>query len=83
MRNGSVITLLITISLLLASPAFLVIENSWDDWDVANPYYHTFEDASDRLANDSPTGVTYDYPFATDVTRAAVALLAQEAVPIP
>jgi hypothetical protein len=61
-------------------PAFLVIENSWDDWDVANPYYHTSEDASDRLANDSPNGVTYDYAFATDVTRTAVALIAQEAL---
>ena len=60
-------------------PSFLVIENSWDDWEVANPYYHTYEDASDRLANGSPNGVTYDYAFATDVTRTAVALIAQEA----
>jgi hypothetical protein len=64
-------------------PSFLVIENSWDDWDIANPYYHTSEDASDRLANDSPNGVTYDYAFATDVTRTAVALIAQEAVLVP
>ena len=64
-------------------PSFLVIENSWGDWDIANPYYHTYEDASDRLANDSPNGVTYDYAFATDVTRTAVALLAQEAVLVP
>ncbi len=63
-------------------PAFLVIENSLPDFWDANTYYHTFEDASDRLANDpgSPSGVTYDYAFATDVTRAAVALIAQEAV---
>ena len=63
-------------------PAFLVIENSLPDFWDANSYYHTFEDASDRLANDpdSPTGVTYDYGFATDVTRAVVALIAQEAV---
>jgi len=61
-------------------PSFLVIENSWDDWDIANPYYHTYEDASDRLANDSPNGVTYDYTFATDVVRASTALIAQEAV---
>jgi Zn-dependent M28 family amino/carboxypeptidase len=63
-------------------PAFLVIENSDPDWDVANPYIHDYEDASDRLANDpaSPSGVTYDYAFATDITRAAVALLAQEAI---
>jgi Zn-dependent M28 family amino/carboxypeptidase len=65
-------------------PAFLVIENSLPDFWDANEYYHTTEDASDRLANDpnSPTGVTYDYAFATDVVRAAVALLAQEAKPV-
>ncbi len=63
-------------------PAFLVIENSLPDFWDANSYYHTFEDASDRLANDpgSPTAVTYDYGFATDITKAAVALLAREAV---
>jgi hypothetical protein len=62
-------------------PAILVIENSLPDFWDANGHYHTFEDASDRLANDSgsPTGVTYDYAFATEVTRAAVALIAQEA----
>ena len=62
-------------------PAFLVIENSDPDWDKANPYIHDFEDASDRLANDpeSPSGVTYDYAFATDITRTAVALIAREA----
>ena len=62
-------------------PAFLVIENSLPDiWD-ANTYFHKFEDASDRLANDpgSPSGVTYDFAFATHVTRTAVALIAQEA----
>jgi len=67
-------------------PAMLIIENSYGDWyppnPVANTYYHSHEDASDRLANDpdNPSGVTYDYGFATDVTRAAVALLAQEAI---
>ncbi len=62
-------------------PAFLLIENSDPDWAEANPYVHSFEDASDRLANDpsSPGGVTYDYAFATDITRSTVALLAQEA----
>jgi len=62
-------------------PAFLVIENSDPDWAEANPYIHKFEDASDRLANDpeSPSGVTYDYGFAADITRGAVALIAQEA----
>jgi len=63
-------------------PAFLVIENSDPDWGEANPYVHDYEDASDRLANDptTPSGVTYDYAFATDITRIAVALLAQEAI---
>lgn len=64
-------------------PSLLVIENSWDDYDVANPYYHTFNDASDRLANGSPNGVTYDYAFATDITRTTVALIAQEATAVP
>lgn len=66
-------------------PAFLIIENSLPDFWDANKYYHTFEDATDRLANDSsgPNGVAYDYAFATDVTRTAVALIAQEAVLVP
>jgi Zn-dependent M28 family amino/carboxypeptidase len=65
-------------------PAILVIENSLPDFWEANSHYHTYEDASDRLANDpeSPSGVTYDYGFATEVTRAVVALIAQEAVPV-
>jgi len=65
-------------------PAILVIENSLPDFWDANSHYHTSEDASDRLGNDSgsPTGVTYDYAFATEVTRAAVALIAQEAMPV-
>jgi len=65
-------------------PAILVIENSLPDFWDANGPYHTFEDASDRLANDSgsPTGVTYDYAFATELTRAVVGLIAQEAVPV-
>jgi hypothetical protein len=59
-----------------------VIENSLPDFWDANKYYHGFEDASDRLANDSdsPSGVTYNFAFATDVTRVIVALIAQEAV---
>ena len=66
-------------------PSLLAIENSDNDWyppDTANPYYHTTNDASDRLANNggSPSGITYDYTFATDVTRICVALIAQEAV---
>lgn len=63
-------------------PAFLVIENSLPDFWDANEPYHTFEDASDRRANDSgsATGVTYDYAFATDIVRSVVALVAQEAI---
>jgi hypothetical protein len=66
-------------------PAFLVIENSDPDWNEANPYVHDFEDASDRLANNpiSPGGVSYDYAFATDIIRTAVALLAREAILVP
>jgi len=66
-------------------PAFLVIENSDPDWAEANPYIHSFEDASDRLANnpESPSGVTYNYAFATDITRTAAALIAQEAILVP
>lgn len=68
-------------------PAMLLIENSTGDYyepnPIANPYIHGHEDASDRKANnpDKPDGVRYDYAFATDVTRSAVALIAQEAVP--
>ncbi|MGW8266051.1 MAG: M28 family metallopeptidase [Longimicrobiales bacterium] len=66
-------------------PAILVIENSLPDFWEANKYYHTYEDASDRLANDpnSPSGVTYGYAFAADVVRAVVGLVAGEAVLIP
>ena len=63
-------------------PAFLVLENSLPDFWEANSYFHKSDDASDRLANDpdSPSGVTYNYPFATDVTRAVSAFLARKAV---
>jgi hypothetical protein len=66
-------------------PGILVIENSLPDFWDANSAYHTREDASDRLANDpeNPTGVTYDYAFATEVTRAVVAFIAREARPAP
>ena len=66
-------------------PAILVIENSLPDFWDANAPYHTAQDASDRLANDAsnPTGVTYDYTFATDVTRAVVALIARQAILVP
>jgi hypothetical protein len=63
-------------------PAFLAAENRAQEiWGGSNAYYHGPEDASDRLANNpnSPSGVTYDFAFATDVVRGAVALIAQEA----
>ena len=63
-------------------PSMLVIENSDPDWDTANPYVHNYEDASDWAANGSPNGVSFDYGFAADVTRAVVALIAQEAGPV-
>jgi len=61
--------------------AFLVIENSWPDFSDADPYWHKFDDASDRLANDpnSKTGVTYNYAFACNILRGITALVAQEA----
>ncbi|MBN2132180.1 MAG: M28 family peptidase [Sedimentisphaerales bacterium] len=66
-------------------PAFMAIENTAPEvWSgLSNEYYHDAEDASDGLANDptSPSGVTYDYGFATDVVRATVATLAEAAEP--
>jgi len=63
-------------------PALLAIENTAPEvWGGSNDYYHSSEDASDGLANDpcSPSGVVYDYAFATDVIRATVATIATEA----
>lgn len=67
-------------------PALMVMENTAGEiWSGSNAYYHSPEDASDGLANDpfSPSGVTYDYTFATDVVRMTVATLAEEAGFIP
>jgi len=67
-------------------PAIVVIENTAEEvWSGCNAYYHSSEDASDRLANNplNPSGVIYNYAFASDVVRASVATLAQEAVFIP
>ncbi len=69
--------------LLAGYPALMIAENTaaeiWSD--QCNAYYHKAGDASDGTANDpsNSSGVTYDYDFATDVVRAAVATLAQEA----
>jgi hypothetical protein len=68
-------------------PAFCAIENTAEEvWSGrSNAYYHSAQDASNALANDplSPSGVTYDYDFAVNVVKAAVATLAQQAVLIP
>jgi len=67
--------------------AFTAIENSADDmWEGGSNFYgHSNQDASDALANDplGPSGVTYDYEFAANVVKAAVATLALEAVLVP
>ena len=66
--------------------AFMVSENTAGEiWSGSNAYYHSPEDASDGLANDpfSPSGVIYDYVFATDIVRTTVATLALQAVVIP
>ena len=58
--------------------AFTAIENTAAELPSANSYYHTFNDASDRAA-----GALYDYDFASDVVRASVGLIAQEAMAVP
>ncbi len=63
-------------------PAFLVSENTAQEiWGGSNAYYHGFQDASNRLANDpnSPSGVTYDFAFASNIVRVTVGLIAQQA----
>jgi len=64
-------------------PAIMVIDNgAMEIWSgEANAYYHSPDDASDKLANSpaSPSGVTYDYDFAADVVRTTVATLAGQA----
>jgi len=63
-------------------PGLMIAENTAQEiWGGSNAYYHTANDASDRLANNpgNPSGVTFDYAFAADVVRASVGLLAQEA----
>jgi Zn-dependent M28 family amino/carboxypeptidase len=67
-------------------PAVGLLENTvYEIWGGSNAYYHTSQDASDGLANNpfNPSGVTYDYLFATDIVRVSVATLAQEAQIIP
>ncbi len=68
-------------------PAILLIENTAAEiwYSGTNAYYHRYDDASDRLANDplNPSGVVYDYPFATDVVRAVVGLVATKAILVP
>lgn len=61
-------------------PALMAIENTAHEiWSHgSNAYYHGPKDASDLAA-----GALYDYPFATNVVRATVATMAEEAVLIP
>jgi Zn-dependent M28 family amino/carboxypeptidase len=68
-------------------PAIMLIENTLGEiwYDKSNAFYHLPGDVSDGRANDpfGLSGVTYDYGFATDVVRATVATIAQEAVVVP
>ena len=66
--------------------AFTAIENTAGELSAANLYYHKYDDASDRDANNpslDPPGGLYNYSFASDVVRASVGLIAQEAVLVP
>ena len=66
--------------------ALLAIENTADEiWGGSNYYYHQSSDVSDGPANDpfNPSGIIYDYGFATDVVRTAVATLAAESMFVP
>jgi hypothetical protein len=59
--------------------AFLAIENTVGEVQGGhNAYYHGPGDA-----NDAAAGAKYDYAFATDVVRATVAMIAQEAGVVP
>lgn len=64
-------------------PTLTAVENTAEEmWaEESNLYYHTSQDASDAQANDphGPSGVTYDYDFAVNVVKAAVATLATQA----
>jgi hypothetical protein len=65
--------------------SFSVMAHPWEgltDIIRVHPYVHRYGDASDRGANNpkDPGGVKYDFAFATNITRAIVAMIAQEAV---
>ncbi|MCY2950431.1 MAG: M28 family metallopeptidase [Planctomycetota bacterium] len=68
-------------------PSLMIAENTANEiwYKGTNAYYHTFNDASDRLANDpnNGSGITYDYDFATNVVRTAVGTIAAAAVIVP
>lgn len=60
-------------------PALGLFENTPDEiWAGSNAYYHSLQDASGGQA-----GIMYDYLFASDIVRATVATLTQEAQLIP
>ena len=68
-------------------PAIMVIENTANEiwYENSNAYYHSSQDASNSMANNplNPSGVIYDYVFASDVLRTTVATLVQEVVLVP
>jgi Zn-dependent M28 family amino/carboxypeptidase len=66
--------------------ALMIAENTAGEiWGGSHAYYHTWQDASDRAANDpnNGTGVVYDYGFATDAVRASVGLIGEKAELVP
>jgi len=71
----------------LGYPGLMIAENNAQEiWYLgAHDYYHTAGDATDRGANDpdNGSGVVYDYPFATDVVRTTVGMIAEEARIVP
>jgi hypothetical protein len=68
-------------------PGMMVAENTAQDiwYRGSHAYYHTSNDASDRLANNpnNGSGIVYDYGFATDVVRSSVGFLADRAEVVP
>ena len=68
-------------------PGLMIAENNANEiwYQGSNKYYHTLNDASDRLANNpnNGSGIVYEYGFATDVVRGAVGMLAAQAGVVP
>lgn len=68
-------------------PGLMISENNAHEiwYQGSNKYYHTMNDASDRLANNpnNGSGIVYEYDFATDVVRGSVGMLAEQAGVVP